>query len=65
MEEKEIQGEKVMNEIEQKIQFRLDRLKEQYDLIKDSKELVYIKTDTEARIDELESLLEVIKKTRD
>ena len=54
-----------MNEIEQKIQFRLDRLKEQYDLIKDSKELVYIKTDTEARIDELESLLEVIKKTRD
>jgi len=51
-------------EILDKISFRLDRLYEQYELTKDSKEFVYINIDTEARIDELEGLIQFITKDK-
>ena len=51
-------------EILDKISFRLDRLYEQYELTKDSEEFVYINIDTEARIDELEGLIQFITKDK-
>ena len=51
-------------EILDKISFRLDRIYEQYELTKDSKEFVYINIDTEARIDELEGLIQFITKDK-
>lgn len=51
-------------EILDKLQFRLDWLYEQYELTKDSKEFVYINIDTEARIDELEGLIQFITKDK-
>ena len=53
---------KDLTELKDKVTFRLERLREQKELIKKLEEenMSYIVFDTEARIDELESLLEII-----
>lgn len=54
---------KDLTELKDKVSFRLERLREQYEIIKinHSESMPYILHDTEARIDELESLLNIIE----